>query len=70
MTDIPVHQQRLECEARTWLRKGYTSPERIEELREFIGKKRGSAAVEQLVEEMRRQWVRRREWLPAGGDGA
>lgn len=63
MTDVPLRQQRLECEARTWLRKGYTTSERVEELRELIGKKRGSAAVEQLVEEMRRQWGRRREWM-------
>lgn len=56
-------QQMLECEARTWLRKGYTTPERIEELSELIGKKRGAAAVERLVEEMRRQWKRRAEWL-------
>ncbi len=70
MTGTQVRQQLLEAEARTWLRKGYTSPERIEELRELIGKKRGSAAVEQLVEEMRRQWGRRRDWLIPGGDGA
>ncbi|SFB30058.1 DUF7696 family protein [Azotobacter beijerinckii] len=63
MTDITVRQQLLECEARTWLREGYTTPEKIEELREFIGKKRGAAAVEQLIEEMRRQWGRRREWI-------
>lgn len=63
MTGAPVRQQLLEAEARTWLRKGYTTPERVEELRELIGKKRGSAAVEQLVEEMRRQWGRRREWM-------
>lgn len=53
----------LECEARTWLRKGYTSTERIRHLTEMIGQKRGAAAAERLVEEMRTQWRRRSEWL-------
>jgi hypothetical protein len=53
----------LECEARTWLRKGYVTPERIQELTELIAKKRGHASAERLVEEMRRQWSRRREWI-------
>jgi transposase-like protein len=52
-----------ECEARDWLRKGYTSPERIEVLTEWISKKRGKAAAERLVEEMRKQWGRRKDWL-------
>jgi len=59
-------QQMLECEAyplRTWLRKGYASPERIEDLRALIAKKRGQAGAEKLIEEMRRQWRRRAEWL-------
>lgn len=69
MTDLDPRQHMLECEACTWLRKRYVSPERIEELAELIGKKRGAAAVERLVQEMRRQWSRRREWVgqePAG----
>jgi hypothetical protein len=53
----------LECEARTWLRKGYTTPARIQELTLLIGKRRGQAGAERLVEEMRRQWRRRAEWL-------
>lgn len=56
-------QQMLECEARTWLRKGYTTPERIQELTVLIAKKRGQAGAIQLVEEMRRQWRLRAEWL-------
>jgi len=56
-------QQMLECEARTWLRKGYDTPERIEELRALIAKKRGQAGAESLIEEMRRQWRLRAEWL-------
>lgn len=61
MTDSPACQ-RLECEARTWLRKGYTTPEKIKELRELL-RKRKPKAVEAVIEEMRRQWVRRREWM-------
>jgi tRNA U54 and U55 pseudouridine synthase Pus10 len=53
----------LECEARYWLRRGTTTPEKVAELEESLAKKRGAAAVERLVEEMRRQWGRRREWL-------
>jgi hypothetical protein len=58
-----VRQHMLECEARTWLRKGYTSLERIEELTELIGKRRGAASASRLVEEMRQQWRRRADWL-------
>lgn len=45
-------QHMLECEARTWLRNGYDTPERIEELTLMIAKKRGQASAERLVEEM------------------
>ncbi|PKG93617.1 hypothetical protein CXF92_12610 [Pseudomonas sp. Choline-3u-10] len=58
-----VRQVMQECEARTWLRKGYSTPERIKELTELIAKKRGQASAEGLVDEMRRQWRRRSEWL-------
>lgn len=62
MADVD-RQLLLECEARTWLRKGYDTPERIQALTELIAKRRGPAATERLVEEMRRQWRRRSEWL-------
>ena len=52
----------LQCEARYWLRRGYTTPERRVDLREVL-KKRGDDAFEKLIEEMRRQWRRRLEWL-------
>lgn len=35
----------------------------VDELREKITAKRGAAAAERLIEEMRRQWKRRREWF-------
>jgi len=53
----------LECEARTWLRKGYDTPERIQELTELIAKRRGAASAGRLVEEMRRQWRCGADWL-------
>jgi hypothetical protein len=62
MTDTS-EQFRHECEARYWLRKGYTSPARIKELTELIRPKRGQAATDRLIDEMRRQWPRRAQWL-------
>lgn len=53
----------LECEGRTWLRNGYNTPARIQELTLLISKKRGLDGAARLVEEMRRQWRRRSEWL-------
>lgn len=47
---------RIECEARDWLRKGYTTPARVDELLGRIARKRGAAAADRLREEMRRQW--------------
>lgn len=54
---------RHQCEAREWLRRGYTTADKIEELKKLITSKRGSAAAEALIEEMRRQWRRRAEWM-------
>ncbi|WP_313211506.1 DUF7696 family protein [Stutzerimonas nitrititolerans] len=63
MAEQNQSQHMLECEARTWLRNGYDTPERIQELTLTIAKRRGQASAERLVEEMRRQWRRRSEWL-------
>lgn len=48
---------RRECEARTWLRMGYDSPARVDDLMTRIAKHRGAAAADELREEMRRQWL-------------
>lgn len=56
-----IPQQLLESEARAWLRKGYASAERIQELRDLITKRRGAAAAERLIQEMRRQYRLMRE---------
>lgn len=61
MADQDNRQHLLACEARYWLRQGYTTPERISELRERL-RKRGEASLDVLVETMRSQWQRRREW--------
>lgn len=60
---IDNRQQLLEAEARTWIRKGYCSPERIQELSALISSKRGTQAADKLILEMRRQYGRRKEWL-------
>lgn len=49
-------KNRLECEARSWLRQGYTTPQLVDDLLARIAARRGQAAVEALREEMRRQW--------------
>ena len=63
MAEQDQRQHTLECEARTWLRNGYDTPERIQELTEPITKRRGAASAERLVEEMRRKWRQRADWL-------
>ncbi len=60
-SDQAMH--RHQCEAREWLRRGYTTADKIDELKKLITSKRGSAATEALIEEMRRQWSRRAEWM-------
>lgn len=57
MADQADRQHMLTCEARYWLRRGYTTPEKVTELKESLYKKRGEEAVTRLIEEMRRQWV-------------
>ncbi|EPD3117912.1 DUF7696 family protein, partial [Pseudomonas aeruginosa] len=55
MSDQANRQHMLACEARYWLRRGITTPEKVAELSETL-KRRGESAVEQLIAEMRRQW--------------
>ncbi|PZP26712.1 DUF7696 family protein [Pseudomonas kuykendallii] len=63
MADIDPDQQRRECEARYWLKRGFTSKEKVAELEKLLTSTRGANGVAYLVEEMRRQWGRRAEWL-------
>jgi hypothetical protein len=53
------------CEARSWLRQGYVTPQRVDELMASIARHRGVAAAQALREEMRRQWRCRHAWLSA-----
>lgn len=53
----PAHETfRRECEARDWLRRGFTSPAMVDDLMGRIEKRRGADAAQALREEMRRQW--------------
>ncbi|RMH91971.1 hypothetical protein EA797_04350 [Stutzerimonas zhaodongensis] len=64
MSNNPTdRQQRLECEARTWLRKGYVTADKFTELSAIITKHQGAAGAAHLVVEMRRLWRRRSGWL-------
>lgn len=56
-----VERHRHECEARSWLEMGYTTAEKISELRQKLAQKpaaRSAEAIEKLIAEMRRQWPR------------
>jgi hypothetical protein len=55
-------QHRLECEARYWVRRGFTTPDKILELGQLL-KHRPNAALGRLIDEMRSQWQRRSEWM-------
>jgi hypothetical protein len=65
MTGTFSEEWRAICEARDWLRKGYTTAARVDELMGRIAAERGTEAAEKLREEMRRQWKCRRDWLGA-----
>ena len=58
---------RRACEARHWLRQGYMDAAKVRELRLRIATQRGYAAADLLVEEMREQRRRRREWIEGQG---
>lgn len=61
MPDHDERQHMLECEARYWLRRGFTTPDKVHELRQQLHR-RGTVALDRLLEVMREQWRRRREW--------
>lgn len=61
--------RRRVCEARSWLRQGYTTAEKVDELMARIRRHRGDAAAAELREEMRRQWATRATWLESPGEG-
>lgn len=61
--DDDMEAYRRLCEARHWLRQGYTSWGKVRELRGRIAEKRGEEAAELLVQDMREQWKCRRQWM-------
>lgn len=63
MAGSEFEKKRRECEARDWLRRGYTSNAKVNDLMERIASKRGRAAADELRQDMREQWKRRSEWL-------
>jgi len=63
MTDTASEAWRAVCEARHWLRKGYTTSDRVGALMARVATQRGAQSADQLRDEMRRQWSRRREWM-------
>ena len=63
MTDMGSEEWRAVCEARHWLRKGYTTSSRVDDLMARIEGERGQIAAKALREEMRRQWRARKEWM-------
>jgi len=49
-------QHRRECEARGWIRRGYTDKASVDELRQRIAHKRSPKAADELIQEMRRKY--------------
>jgi len=60
---LDAEQWRRVCEARGWLRRGYTRRPKVDALISQIGARRGTAAAERLREDMRVEWRRRNEWM-------
>ncbi len=65
MTDTASEEWRATCEARDWLRKGYTTSDRVGALMARVTAERGEDAAMRLLDGMRRQWASRRDWLGA-----
>lgn len=63
MTGTASEEWRAVCEARDWLRKGYTTAVRVDVLMARITLERSKKAADELRDEMRRQWKCRRDWL-------
>lgn len=55
--------RRRECEARHWLRSGYRTRAKVEQLMNAITDRRGAEQAAALREAMREQWKNRAAWL-------
>lgn len=60
---VAVERHRRMCEARHYLRLGYTTGPKVHQLIEAISARRGPVAADQLRDDMRTEWARRREWM-------
>lgn len=58
-----VERRRRECEARHYLRCGYTTDSKVNQLTETVALRRGRQAADQLRADMRAQWRTRATWL-------
>ena len=58
-----TEELRMLCEAREWLRRGYTTEAKAKDLGRQITSKRGKAAWDRLYREMRQQWKTKNEWM-------
>ncbi|MCS3807786.1 hypothetical protein [Xanthomonas sp. 4461] len=62
MSNEDTEAHRRQCEARYWLRQGYTDVRSVSLLQQLIAAKRGDQAALELRDEMREQWRSRRQW--------
>lgn len=59
--DMDTKQHQFECEARDWLRRGYSTPSRINDLRRKLRKYRTHENIDRLVAQMRIEFKRLRK---------
>lgn len=64
MTPAETELHRRATEARAWLRDGYTTRAKVDELIATITRMRGQAAADLLRADMREQWRNRASWPP------
>lgn len=55
-TNLTTEQHRAKCEARYWLKATGGKPAEVQALLVRIKKKRGKAAANRLIQDMRQQW--------------
>lgn len=62
MSNEDTEAHRRQCEARYWLRQGYTDARSVSLLQQLIAAKGGDQAAQDLRDEMREQWKSRQQW--------
>ena len=56
-------RRRVVCEARGYLRRGITTPAKVNQLIDDMTKRRGVVAAERLRADMREEWLKRGKWI-------